>query len=255
VHIGGGEPFLDFDGLLSLISEVHRAGIGLEYIETNAYWIEEEAQTKLERLLEAGGTTLCISIDPFHAEYVPYSYPLRLQDLCEQTGMKYFLWQSRFIPALTNLDPLKTHTWAELGNRGEIAQRYGIHWGGRAVNIEEEYAPRGNIILDASPCSGLLSTGPFHADLLGNFIPPGCTGLRLPLAEAVEGVSAGKYPVFGALYFRGIRGLLDLAGDFVPAPGGYPSKCNLCFHLRRHLADQGFPELDKEYYEAALAYW
>ncbi len=42
VHIGGGEPFLDFDGLLALVEAATGAGISVEYIETNAYWATDQ---------------------------------------------------------------------------------------------------------------------------------------------------------------------------------------------------------------------
>ena len=37
VHIGGGEPFLDFQGLIMVIKSLAKAGIRLDYIETNAF--------------------------------------------------------------------------------------------------------------------------------------------------------------------------------------------------------------------------
>ena len=38
VHIGGGEPFMNFDALCTLISALNKYGIGVDYIETNAFW-------------------------------------------------------------------------------------------------------------------------------------------------------------------------------------------------------------------------
>ena len=73
VHIGGGEPFLNFEGLLMLVRKMTDAGVRVEYIETNAYWAADRRQAvkRLGELAQAGADTLCISIDPFHAEYVP----------------------------------------------------------------------------------------------------------------------------------------------------------------------------------------
>jgi hypothetical protein len=89
-------------------------------------------------------------------------------------------------------------------------------------------------------------------------IHSGCTGLRIPLAELLEGAPPGKYPVFEALYRRGVEGLFSLAVDrgFIPNPAGYPSKCNFCFHTRHFLAgsDKHFNELDQNHYEEALMY-
>ena len=279
VHIGGGEPFLDFEGLLMVVRKLRQAGIRLEYIETNAYWAadledEQEAREKLKRLLAEGGNCLCISIDPFHAEYIPYGAPLTLAKLCEKSGMDYFLWRGEFLPVLSQFDKEKAHSRADMektlsGNYiHNTAKLYGIEYGGRAVNIEREFGtpfPVENFTGGSSSCRRLLSTGHFHVDLDCYFIPPGCTGIRIPLSEAVEGIPPGKYPAFEALYSGGVSALLQLANEhgFSPDKSGYPSRCNLCFNLRHFLAEKvsegfqgkNFPELDKNHYEEALRYY
>jgi hypothetical protein len=268
VHIGGGEPFLNFEGLLTAVRSLEKAGIELDYVETNAFWAgKKDAPEMLRSLAAAGVGALCISLDPFHAEYVPYGLPLKLAELCENTGMGYFLWKQQFLRPLAGLESASAHSREELEGHLKkdyidgAARSYGIRLGGRAVNIEEEYGSIYNIekLLDSraeNPCRDLLSTGHFHVDQDGYFIPPGCTGLRVPLAEAVEGIPAGKYPVFETLYGGGAAALLDFAEGrgFVPA-GAYPSRCNLCFHIRAFLADQGFIELDKNHYEESLKYY
>jgi hypothetical protein len=154
----------------------------------------------------------------------------------------------------------------------ETAAQYGISFGGRAVNIEEEYASKRRPLTDLiseEPCGNLLSTGHFHVDLSGYFIPPNCTGLRLPLSELLEGIDEDRYPVYAALYNRGVAGLAELAKGFKEDERGYASKCNLCFHLRRYLAetavrptkeaevpaDAGYAELDREHYAESLEYY
>lgn len=267
VHIGGGEPFLDFNGLISVIRELRNADISPEYVETNAYWAgnDDAAEEKLRILRQEGVNTLCISLDLYHVEYVPYEYPLRLARICEKTGMQYFLWKEQFLPVLSRLPPASPHSSTEMEHQispdyiADTARSYGIQLGGRAINIENEYVPLRPVdrLLEDTPCRNLLSTGHFHIDLDACFIPPGCTGLRLPLAELIAGIPGGKYPVFEALYSGGIRKLLELAHryGFVERRDGYPSKCNLCFHIRRYLVRHGFSELDGEHYEESLKYY
>ena len=275
VHIGGGEPFLDTDGLIMTAGKIKKAGIALEYTETNAFWVMRETSDsditeKLKMLASAGIDCYCISIDPFHAEYIPYGAPLKLAMLCEKAGVDYFLWKREFLGRLSKLDPAKTHTREELEKLisvnyiYETAVQYGIGYGGRAINIEREMTSTANLFTtenlsnESSPCRNLLSTGHFHADKDLYFIPPRCTGIRLPLSEAVEGIPEGKYPAFEALYHRGIAGLLKLAGEhgFI-SKAGYPTKCSLCFDLRMYLAglDQNFPELDRNHYEESFKYY
>ena len=275
VHIGGGEPFLDFDGLLMMVRKLKSAGIKLEYIETNAYWAanaqgQKAAQkgimAKLKSLLKEGADCLCISIDPFHAEYIPYSAPLALMELCEKAGMNFFLWKPEFLSALSRLDSKKTHSRAEMEKILsktyvlDTARLYGIEYGGRAVNVETEFGAlyhAETFTADDAPCRNLLSTGHFHVDMDCHFIPPRCTGIHIPLSEAVEGIPPGKYPAFEALYFDGVSALLELALQygFSPDGAGYPSKCNSCFHLRHFLSEKDFAELDRNHYEEALRYY
>ncbi|MDR1932067.1 MAG: 4Fe-4S cluster-binding domain-containing protein [Spirochaetales bacterium] len=267
VHIGGGEPFLDFEGLLAVIDELGAAGIALDYIETNAYWARvKTARQKLERLLGAGVRALCISVDPYHAEYVPYGRPLLLAKLCRAAGMGYFLWKEEFLPALSGLAADRIHSRGELQEAlgrayiRDTAAAYAIGMGGRAVNIEEEYARRrpARELTDEAPCGRLFSTGHFHVDNQGWFIPPRCTGLRIPLNEAVRGLEPGRYPVYEALAAGGIAELLYIARreGFAESEEGYASKCNLCFHARAFLAARGgFAELDAEHYAQSLEYY
>jgi hypothetical protein len=265
VHIGGGEPFLDFEGLVMAIEELRDAGIALDYIETNAFWAADAGgAVKLKRLKSLGVEALCISVDPFHAEYVPYALPLRLANLCDKNGVAYFLWKQQVLPALSRLDAAKTHSRSELeavlGDAyiSNTARLYGLRIGGRAINIEREYAGTGGLadFIDSKPCGDLLSTGHFHVDTDCRFIPPGCTGIRIPLAEAVEGIPEGKYPVFEALYYGGTGALLEFARGqgFVPEKN-YPSRCGFCFRARAFLADKGFAELDADHYEESLKYY
>ena len=283
VHIGGGEPFLDFEGLLMVIGKLRQAGITLEYIETNAFWAagdskREETKEKLKRLSANGPNTLCISVDPYHAEYVPYGAPLALAECCDKTGVDYFLWKQEFIPVLSRLDSGKAHSRPDMeknlsgGYVYDTARLYGIGYGGRAINIEREFCalyPAEKFTAEKSPCRNLLSSGHFHVDMYANFIPPRCTGIRIPLSEAEDGIPAGKYPAFEALYNGGVRALFELAlqNGFLPArePStspqgevsrvGYPSGCNLCFHLRSFLAEKGFEELDRNHYVEAMKYY
>jgi organic radical activating enzyme len=271
VHIGGGEPFLDFEGLLMMIRQLNKNGIKLEYIETNAYWAEnpkneKEIQEKLKRLINESVNALCISIDPYHAEFIPYGAPLSLVKHCKKTRMDYFLWRGESLSILSGLDSEKKHSRHDMEKLlsqdyiGKTARQFGIAYGGRAVNIEKEFGvllPAENFTGQISPCHNLLSTNHFHVDKDVYFIPPGCTGIRIPLAEAAFGIPESKYPIFEVLYNKGVAGLLEFALQygFLPDNTGYPSKCNLCFHIRHFLSTKDFTELDKNHYDEALKYY
>ncbi len=248
VHIGGGEPFLQFDALLQLVREVNASGLHLEYIETNAYWCKPadiaDAADKLARLREAGAECLLISVDPFHLEYVPLERPLALAELCRRVGMDYFVWQQRYVSALSKLDRSRVYKRQELeeilGKNYvfDIANSYGLSYNGRALNIAREYLPKKPHAdyLHAPPCRELLGTNHYHADYNCNFIPPGCTGIAVAL-EDLHDISAEKYPVFTTLAEQGVAALLQYAqgAGFTPSPEGYVSKCDLCYACRKYL--------------------
>lgn len=81
LHIGGGEPFLDIEGLVGLIGAIRKSGINLEYIETNAAWITgDDARDRsiLADIAGAGGDCVMVSADPFHIEFIPFWKPKKL---------------------------------------------------------------------------------------------------------------------------------------------------------------------------------
>ena len=270
VHIGGGEPFLNLDGLVLLLQKARKHGVLVDYIETNASWATDDTTISqyLSAVKKAGADTLCISLDPYHAEFVPYENPLRLAQYCQKSGFGYFLWQERFLNMLRNVDPTIVHNRAALEKAIgknyilDTANSYGIRMGGRAVAIELEYSQKYRVEellknADSKSCDGLVSTGHFHIDMYNRFIPPGCTGYAIPMEEVVRGIPEGKYRAFEVSYNGGCVALYKLAAEsgFVPNPEGYATRCALCFFIRKYLSETGdFPELEPQHFAQSLQY-
>ncbi len=267
IHIGGGEPFLSFEDLQQMVEGLAEGGLKINYLETNANWATEQQSVakKLDILYNLGVESFCISVDPFHMEYVPTDRALQLAQWCGYYGMGFFLWQQNFLDSIRNLPTNRTYSRAEIeeglgkGYVRTTAKYYGVRYGGRALNIEEEFYKTYPLaeILDDTPCHDLLSTNHFHIDPHGMFIPPECTGLQLPLDKAVAGIEEGTYPAFEALLHSGVTALYALAKQYdYEEKKEYTSKCALCFDIRYHLAKIGsFAELNLEHYQASREYY
>jgi len=250
VHIGGGEPFVNFPALCSLIEELRNYGVGIDYIETNAFWCKDDGfvRDRLTKLKGLGVTCIMASVDPFHIEFVPLDRVIRLIRLLDEMGFEYFVWKEQYLRRLIHLDRSRTYTHEELcGILGddyvtETAREYGIGINGRALAIAGDiYDLRpAEELLTERPCPTLLDTCHCHLDLYGNIVPSGCPGLVMDARDYLEeNTSFTKYPVMTRLVTGGIAELYRYACEkgFEPSPEGYPTKCALCYAIRKYLVE------------------
>jgi len=248
MHIGGGEPFLKFEALCGLLKEMKRAGVGVDYIETNAFWCRdtEEILERLRILRSLNVDTIMASVDPFHIEFVPLERPLRLVQALRRAGMDYFVWQDRFLERLLPLDISKTHGKDELAALlggdyiEETAREYGIGINGRALAIADKLYIRrpAEKLAVSEPCSSILSGRHCHVDLYEKVIPSGCPGISIELDDFIAGrLPQEKYPAAYRLYTGGVKALMEYAREarFEPDPAGYPTRCSLCCAVRAWL--------------------
>jgi len=268
LHIGGGEPFLNFDKLLKIVDVVKKSGLLIEYVETNGFWMSNDTMTKhyLAKLHEHKVERLLISLDAFHVEHIPINLPLRLAELCHEYEIKPIVWRKQFEQELRGLDLMKTYTRNELEKQlsptyiYDTAKVYGLQPSGRAINIEKEYSPYkliDEIIATPHPCHNLRKTDAMHLDLYGNYLVSWCVAMAIPFEEAVGGISKGKYKIFETLLSEGVAGLLEYANAKGFKPDDYyTSSCALCFHIRHWLSENGnYPELYPDYFREALLYY
>jgi len=194
VHIGGGEPFINVDGLIGLIRAVQQSGVEVEYIETNAAWItgdEKHDMSTLTQVMEAGGNCIMVSADPFHVEFIPFWKPAALIQLLEKMNIPHFIWQQRYLPLLSRLDSHKLYNSDELSQSAgydvisKCAHEYGMRFNGRALNLLKSMGIQKPVdeLLSSVPCDELHNTGHFHMDFTGRYIPPGCTGMGILIED------------------------------------------------------------------------
>jgi hypothetical protein len=256
VHIGGGEPMLRPEELGIVLDAGRRAGVSIDYVETNSSWFKdpESAETLLAGLQMKGLHTLLVSISPFHNEHIPFSKIQGVMDACRNAGVRIFAWIGEFIPDLSGLDGSQPHALSEFEEhygkdylRG-ILGRYWIHMAGRALETFRpvlrtktlEHILREN----TTGCRReLADTSHFHLDLFGNYIPGLCSGLAIALDDLGKPLAEDKYPLLSILNAKGIRGLLDFAAReyaFKPRQIGYINKCDLCTEIRFFLVQEGY---------------
>jgi len=254
VHIGGGEPLLSPDTVEQTLRAAARAGVRVEYVETNSAWFTgiKSAAAILTTLKGAGLETLLVSVSPFHNEHIPFKRVQGVLDACQQTGIRVMPWISGFISDLSALDPERPHNLAAyVGHFGEnyiseVMQRYGLHPGGRALELYRAAGPLRSIseILERETVGcyrELADTSHFHVDLYGNYIPGLCAGLVIDFKDVGRALSTEKYPLIALLAGTGIQGLYAHARKehaFAPAESGYVNKCDLCNAIRRHIFNQ-----------------
>lgn len=249
VHIGGGEPFLDVDGLEMVIEVAHSMSVHTEYVETNSSWFKgsKSAIETLSSLREKGVTTLLISMSPFHNEHIPFYKVKGVIQACKETKMNVFPWIAEFYREIDAFDDRTTHALSTYeGKYGAnylamIPSRYWIHLGGRALKtFARVYGTkdcRDIVSLNKGGCSELLDVSHFHVDLFGNYIPGLCSGLAIRYQDLGDRLDREEYPFLTSLYQGGIGSFLDLAkSDYGFKPSReYLSKCDLCFDIRHYL--------------------
>ncbi len=183
VHVGGGEPFLDMDGLRMVLRVAAETEMRIEYVETNSSWygdVDSAVQT-LTSLRAVGLSTLLISISPFHNEFIPFHKVKGVIEACRKTGISAFPWISDFYPEIDSLDDSRTHKireYEEFFGKGylkNLPSRYWIHLGGRALSTFSSVFRRrpAHLILSSARggCGELTDVSHFHFDLFGNYIP------------------------------------------------------------------------------------
>jgi hypothetical protein len=267
IHIGGGEPFLNLDGLKMVIETVHSLGVEIEYVETNSSWYkdEESACQVLSSLSQRGISTLLISMSAFHNEHIPFYKVKGVIETCNAVGIKVFPWISDFYAEIDTFDDKRTHTMSEYENRygvdylKKLPSRYWIHFGGRALKTFSKVfgiKPYQQVLSsNKGGCLELLDVSHFHFDLFGNYVPGLCSGLAIHYDDLGNLISPEKYPFLHILFEKGVAGLFECVSsryNFKPSDG-HMSKCDLCFDIRRYLVlDRGIASKDlqpKGFYE------
>jgi len=253
IHVGGGEPFGDFERLLAIVRAARTAGLGgIGYVETNGFWADSDqtVRSRLAALAEAGMMQISIGADPYHQEFIPPGRIRLLQttarDLLGPQRIRARRW--KWLEA-----PQDLSATAEEDRRRLFAgflKKYPERMSGRAAEELADLAGRSAVeeIPDDGCREAILAAGHVHIDPDGWVYPGTCAGIvlgrataDLALDELVGRWRPDRSPLVAMLIEGGPRRLLAEAEarGFHRDPRGYAGKCHLCWAARAHLVRAG----------------
>ncbi len=255
IHLGGGEPFLNFELTLRAVELAIEHDVPLHYVETNAFWCEDDDLTayQFNLLRDSGLPAVLISVSPFHNEFIPFERTDRAINIARDIYGPYnvLVYTSFFYNQLQDYNPkiqIPFNRYLNTVGHEQAARSFVEHFGlipiGRAASqLNYLYQKRPAEAYFHQNCYAEL-TNPehIHIDPYGNYIASFCAGLSLgdahQLGSLIEGIDLAERPILDILVHSGVEGLLKLAQDqfnFQPDPQGYIAKCHLCQEIRTHI--------------------
>ncbi len=272
LHIGGGEPFLDFDLTLKIVELCVENRVPLQYVETNASWCDSDDKTAkmLTELRDSGLPALLISASPFHNEFIPFEDTERAVRIAMDIFGEYnvIVYTNYYYQQLSQFDKTKKlpfNRYINTTGREKAAQdfvrEYHLIPCGRAITrLGYLYERKPASVFFNQNCQPeFQNPNHIHIDPAGNYIPSFCAGISLgnarDLGKIYKGIDLQKFPILEILSTQGVEGLLKFGKDqfnYVERPAGYIAKCDLCQDIRQlitSITDQ-FAELTPvEFYQ------
>ncbi|MBS3733954.1 MAG: hypothetical protein KGY99_03400 [Phycisphaerae bacterium] len=253
VHLTGGEPFGNWDLLITIARRAHAEGLGpLEKVETNAFWADDDAiiRRRLAALDVAGMQTLSVSADPYHQQFVPIVRVRRLVRAAEEvlgSGRVQVRWRDWLAEGIDTAG-LSLERRRRLF--AEYAQRRRDRLTGRAAGMLGRHLLAKSVfdLADENCRQPLLRGRHVHVDPAGRISPGTCAGIVVGRVgpqtpgEIWRRLDAdhGRRAIVATLVRKGPVGLVDEArrAGFRPA-AQYAGKCHLCWEVRRFMANRG----------------
>jgi MoaA/NifB/PqqE/SkfB family radical SAM enzyme len=253
IHITGGEPFLFFDHLVEILARAHqRKLIGLDAIETNAYWAKDR-ETILKRmkiLKEYGIKRLKISWDPFHAEYIEEKNVTLLADTAKEViGPENVLvrWD-KYLGCGIDMKSMDLTQRCEMYK--QAMDDFPVRLTGRSAHkLAPIFADKSVEEVSSKNCAKPFFSKGIHIDPYGNVFCGLCSGITIgnvtntSLKDIWENMDPTKLPLVSSLIKGSPAALLDEAVDLgFTVKEKYAGKCHLCSDMRQFFFDK------KQYY-------
>jgi len=257
LHFTGGEPFLNFNLLVSAVKLAHRLGVPSTFVETNCFWCvdDEDAVKKLTTLKEAGLNGILVSVNPFILEQVPFERTERAvrvsRDIFGENTMTY---QEIYYRQFKDLGIRGTLPLDQYLRKCGLALRYAelLPMGRACYRLKHLFVKHPAESFFGESCTPeLIRNWHVHVDNYLNYMTGYCGGISMcdarDLSILRQGLDLSERPIIRALT-NDIGDLYALAVrefDYKEREEGYISKCHLCVDIRRHIVQrtESFKEL------------
>ena len=251
IHITGGEPFLYFERLVEILRQAHQLGlIGMDSVETNAYWGEEsekEIAEKIKLLNSLGLSRLKISWDPFHEEFIDLESVRKLYQIAQKIlGDQRVLirWQ-QYLDNPSGIQKM-SETDKKVVLKNALAAEPCRFTGRAAESLAPLAAQYPEQSFKGHSCqNALLAAKGIHIDPYGNVFNGQCSGMVIgnitqkPLDTLWNLWQPNRDDFWDILYHDGPFGFIEQAGQLgYVTLEKYASKCHLCTDIRRFFFDK-----------------
>ncbi|MCX8170954.1 MAG: 4Fe-4S cluster-binding domain-containing protein [Candidatus Bathyarchaeota archaeon] len=275
LHFTGGEPFLNFDLLLSLVEAASSHNIPSVFVETNCFWCvnDDITEEKLVKLKKSGLDGILISANPFVVEQIPFERIERAAKISRRIfGRNTIIYQEIFFQQIKSINLKGTLPFKEylsiMRERDPLGLYSGLSYPSMLLMGRLPYRlgylyrrKAAKDFFNESCFEELTRNWHVHIDNYYNYITGYCAGISLGDARDLEtlcqdGIDLDKYPIVSRLTsFEGIKKLFTYASKeygYEERKDGYVSKCHLCLDIRRHIMSRANDLKDlrpREFYE------
>ncbi|MFX1534478.1 MAG: radical SAM protein [Promethearchaeota archaeon] len=251
ITVHGGEPFLCFDLLKSIMKKAKELGIPHRGVITNSYWAKTQIQAKkkLTELKEAGLTHITFSVDGFHQEFIPVEYVRNAIIVAANIGFEKLWVDSYFVGDLNSDNHPNYLTRKAIAKLGELDKvemnRYSAGFEGRGADLAKYVESKGEIPTGRCPLpfwigGSLKAPTTVEIDFEGNVtLCPGiCIGnaKNYSLTEIILSYNCSTHPILSKIEEQGPIGLLEAAkAKGFKQQQSFVNECHLCYELRKFL--------------------
>jgi len=246
----GGEPMLFPERAIAIFEKAHQLGIPRIDMITNGVWGKdrENAEKWAERLKNAGLNKVNISVDAFHARYIPVDSSRNAALVLLKVDVKDVKWNVAVVESIdaeNEYDKKTKQILKKLEPVGIDASFVKIVPVGRAAQNLREFFKREQLYgsCEGDPIIGNVLTNPDSICIEPSGSVNICSKLAIgnarqtPLGKIISTYDWQKNSTIRTLVEEGPIGLLKLseAHDFEFQENNYINKCHLCIEIRKAL--------------------